>query len=168
MITSEELTQKLLQLEKSKDKGKLSHLRRWWSPATRHYAYPVIAGLAGGHAIDNAPIALVASLFAEHPNHSDKSKNFGTTCRGVAGKNKDTFESHFHRLLAAQDIESDLAPALHRIVKRAQKEGVSINYTQLHEDLKKWKYSAERIKTNWAKEFWSVPDESQTDIPTTS
>lgn len=165
MITAEQLTAKLILLEQSKDRGKLAHLKRWWSPATRHYAYPVIASIAGSYAIDKPSICIVAALFAEHPTHSDKSKNFGTTCTIVAGKNKDTFESHFRRLLAAEQLEGDLAPALHRIVKRAKKEGTAINYTQLHEDLNKWKYGAETIKTNWAKEFWKVPDESKLDIP---
>jgi len=165
MIDSAKLTQQLLKLEQSKDRGKLSHLRRWWSPATRHYAFPVIAGIAGSYAIDDLPICIVAALFAEHPKHSDKIKNFGTTCRNVAGKNKDTFESHFRRLLSSGPIEADLASALHRIVKRAKKDGTPINFTQLHQDLYKWKYSAEKIKTDWAKEFWSVPDESKLDIP---
>ena len=164
-MKSDELTQKLLSLEKAKDRGKLSHLRRWWSPTTRHYAYPVIAGLAGGQAIDNSPICTVAALFAEHPQHSDKSKNFGSTCRAIAGKNRDTFETHFRRLLASDDLENDLAPTLQRIMRRAKKEGAAVNYTQLHKDLNKWRFASEDIKTNWAKEYWSVPDESQLEIP---
>ncbi len=164
-MNSEVLTHKLLSLEKAKDRGKLSHLRRWWSPTTRHYAYPVIASLAGGQAIDNGPICTVAALFAEHPKHSDKSKNFGATCRTIAGKNRDTFEAHFRRLLASTDLENDLAPVLQRIIRRAKNTGASVNYTQLHKDLSKWRYSAEDIKTNWAKEYWSAPDESKLEIP---
>jgi len=166
MIESEQLTEKLLQLEQSKDRGKMSHLRRWWSPATKHYAYPVIAGLAGGYSIDHPPTCIVAALFAVHPAHSEKSKNFGTTCRLVAGKHKDTFDSHFYRLLASEDLLNDLAPILYRIAKRAKKDGIAINFTQLHKDLCKWKYSAERIKTDWAKEYYCVPDSSKLDIPT--
>jgi CRISPR type I-E-associated protein CasB/Cse2 len=162
-MTSEDLTRKLL--VHADDRALMAHLRRWWSPATRHYAYPVIAKLAGGQALDDIPLCTVAALFAEHPQDDKKSRNLGTTCREIAGKERETFETHFRRLLACQDLETDLAPVLHRIAKRAKKEGKGINYSQLHHDLARWKNNAEKIKTAWAKEFWSVPSEDKLDVP---
>lgn len=151
--------------KKAYDRGKLSNLRRWWSPATRHYAFPVIARLAGGNALDRSEICLIAALFAEHPNHSEKTGDLGATCRRIAGKNPDSFEAHFRRLLSSQDLASDLAPNLLKVIRRAKKESLPVNYQKLERDLARWKFSAEKIKINWAKSYYSVPSEDELDTP---
>lgn len=164
-MKTSQLIPRLVALEKSKDRGPLANLRRWWSPATRHYAYPVIARLKGGAALDQADICLVAALFAEHPKHSEKSGNLGATCRRIAGQNPDSFEAHFRRLLSSQDLASDLGPNLLKVIRRAKKEALPINYEMLESDLARWSHSAEKIKIRWAKSYYSVPGEDLLDTP---
>ncbi len=162
------LIPRLLALESSKDRGPLANLRRWWSPATRHYAFPVIARLAGGTALDRPEICLVAALFAEHPNHSRKAGDIGATCRLIAGQNPESFEAHFRRLLSSQDLASDLAPNLLKIIRRAKKGPLPVNYEILESDLTRWNHSAEKIKIRWAKSYYSVPSADLLDTPETS
>lgn len=165
------LIPRLVAFEKTQDRGPLANLRRWWSPATRHYAFPVIARLAGGSALDRPEICLVAALFAEHSEHSPKTGDLGATCRRIAGKNPDSFEAHFRRLLSSQDLASDLAPNLLKIIRRAKKDSLPVNYEKLEDDLRRWSYSAEnaeRIKIQWAKSYYSVPSADLLDTPETS
>ncbi|MDF1712191.1 MAG: type I-E CRISPR-associated protein Cse2/CasB [Akkermansiaceae bacterium] len=161
------LIPRLVALENSNDSGPLSNLRRWWSPATRHYAFPVIARLAGGTALDRPEICLIAALFAEHPTHSATADNLGATCRRIAGQNPESFEAHFRRLLSSQDLASDLAPNLLKIIRRAKKEALPVNYEILEDDLRRWSHSAEKIKIGWAKSYYSVPSADLLDTPET-
>ncbi|MDB4375437.1 type I-E CRISPR-associated protein Cse2/CasB [bacterium] len=159
------LISRLVALENTKDRGPLANLRRWWSPATRHYAFPIIARLAGGTALDRPEICLVSALFAEYPNHSEKADNFGATCRRIAGKNPESFEAHFRRILSSQDLASDLAPNLLQIIRRAKKDALPVNYETLENDLRRWSHSAEKIKISWAKSYYSVPSAEILDTP---
>jgi len=136
-------------------RGERAMLRRYWSPGTRSYAYPVLGAL---RALGNEAKTLTAALYAIHPLDKDIA-SFGETCRRVAGKNRDTFEPHFRRLLACESLD-DLAEQLPRLGRRAEREGVPINYKRLLNDLGLWHFAgaAEDIKTRWAKDFWQAPD----------
>ncbi len=134
-------------------RGDRALLKRYWSPATRGYALPVLGRL---RAIGNDAKTITAALFAVHPQHKDIT-SFGETCRRVAGKNRDTFEPHFRRLLACETLD-ELAVQLPRLVKRAERGGAPINFVQLLLDLGGWRFYAEDIKTRWAKDFWQAPD----------
>jgi CRISPR type I-E-associated protein CasB/Cse2 len=136
------------------DRGNRAMLRRYWSPATRHQAYPLLGKLG---AIDDQRKALVAALYAEHPEHRQ-----GTTV-GVAARKipkladgEHPYERHFLRLLACEDL-ADLGQQLHRLVRRLAREGVGLDYEDLHKRLNFWANHRESVKVLWASGFWQSP-----------
>lgn len=150
---AEEFVEKLKPLATDSKRGERAALKRYWSAGTKTYAYPVLGGL---FAIGNKPKEITAALFAVHPAHQ-RLPSFGTTCHRIAGNNRDTFEPHFRRLLSSETLD-DLASQLHRLVKRAERADIPVNYLQLYQDLGCWRFRADNIKTNWAKDFWQAPD----------
>lgn len=152
-------------IKKKEDRGLMAHLAKWWSPRTRHYAYPVIGKIFGGFSIGDLSVEIPAALFAIHPLHSTDNGNIGDTCRRIAGKDLETYEAHFRRLLASQKVEDDLEHQLFRIGKRARAEGIPINFVQLSDDLRLWKWKQDRIKIDWAKSFWSTIQAEKLEIP---
>jgi CRISPR type I-E-associated protein CasB/Cse2 len=162
----EKLVQLLVNLEgPPQDRGALSTLRAWWRPASRHLAIPVMADLltrcgVGSQRLDDETWTALPALFAWHRKHSKESWNFGTTCRFMAGENRETFDAHFRRILACEQI-GDLIEVLQRYFRRAATEGISVNYHQLGIDLLQWRKSAadaQKVKVRWAKEYFAVPD----------
>jgi CRISPR type I-E-associated protein CasB/Cse2 len=139
------------------DRGKRAALRRYWSPATKHVAYPALGQL---HALTDERRAIVACLYAEHPEHR-AGVGVGKAARllGQAKDGEHPYEKHFRRLLACRELE-DLKPQLHRLVKRLSREGVGLDYTKLHENLNYWTKSSDRaevVKLRWAADFWQAP-----------
>ncbi len=151
----------LTQLQRAcEDRGQRAALRRYWSEATRHDAFPVLGRL---RAIGNAPRSLVAALYAEHPHHSASARSLGQTCLRIAGGEVENYESHFRRLLACGDLD-DLAGQVHRAIRRASREGAGlpVNYLALLRDLFFWKDYRDGVKTRWAQDFWQAPAAAQT------
>lgn len=138
------------------DRGHAASLRRHWSPATRHQAFPVLGRLG---AIGRLPQSTVAALFAVHPQHA-AGTGIGRAALRM-GERKDgehPYDRHFRRLLACDDLD-DLAPQLYRLVKRLERDGIGIDYALLLRDLRLWAAGhAEMIKTDWAKDFWQAPN----------
>lgn len=138
------------------DRGHAAALRRWWSAATRHQALPVLGQL---RAIDDERASTVAALYAVHPSHAEGSGIGKAALR--LGDRKDgehPYDRHFRRLLACDEID-DLAPQLHRLVKRLSREGIPLDYSKLFKELKFWSAGhSESVKTTWAKEFWQAPN----------
>ena len=153
------------------DRGIIANLRKWWSPATRHFAYPVLGRL---RALNDERKTLVAALFAVHATggrspHTAGGVSIGKAALALAGglngAGFDSMEKHFRRLLAADDLE-DLAPQLQRMVKRFEREGITLDYARLLGDLRQFGKSPQRIKTQWAFDFWqaeepATPDSTQ-------
>ncbi len=108
------------------------------------------------------------ALFAWHRRHHAGASNFGATCRALAGDQRETFDTHFRRVLAADRIE-DLIEVLRRHLLRAATEGVALDYKQLGIDLLQWRKSpdaARKVKVRWAKEYFRAPsEESAPDAP---
>lgn len=146
------------------DRGTRAELRRYWSERTRHYAYPVLGKL---RALDNPPRRTTAALFAAHDREQSRAHRKGGATVGGAflylaggGRTKPAYESterHFRRLLACDSLD-DLAAQLHRLVKRLERDGFPIDYERLVQDLWRWKYNAERVKTDWSLDFWQAAD----------
>lgn len=152
------------------DRGALSALRSWWRPASRHLALPVMADLLarsgiGTQRLDDPVWTALPALFAWHRRHRSEGRtNFGTTCRGLAGDQRETFDTHFRRVLAAERVE-DLIEILRRHLLRAATEGVALDYRQLGIDLLQWRKSPEaarEVKVRWAKEYFRAPAEEPT------
>jgi len=142
------------------DRGHSASLRRYWSETTRHQALPVLGRLG---AIDDDRKSIIAALYAVHPYHAEGSGIGRAALRLGDRKDGDhPYDRHFRRLLACTDLD-DLAPQLHRLVKRLSREGIPIDYAKLLKELRFWSTGhAENVKTHWAKEFWQAP----ADLPT--
>ena len=143
------------------DRGIVANLRKWWSPATRHYAYPVLGRL---RALDDDRKTLLAALFAVHATggkspHAAGGASLGKAALQLAGGLKgagfESMEKHFRRLLAAADLD-ELAPRLQRMVKRLERESITLDYARLLGDLRQFGKFPERIKTKWALDFWQA------------
>lgn len=142
------------------DRGHSASLRRYWSETTRHQALPVLGRLG---AIGDDRTSTIAALYAVHPNHAEGSGIGRAALRLGDRKDGDhPYDRHFRRLLACTDLD-DLAPQLHRLVKRLSREGIPLDYAKLLQELRFWSTGhAENVKTHWAKEFWQAP----ADLPT--
>ncbi len=152
------------------DRGLIANLRKWWSPATRHHAYPILGRL---NALKDDRRQIVAALFAVHATsgknpHSSGGYSIGKAALMLAGGNSkalgfDSMERHFRRLLACTDLD-DLKPQLHRLVKRLASSSLTLDYARLLGELRQFENSPERVKTDWAVGFWQA-DEFETPEP---
>lgn len=147
------------------DRGYRAAMRRWWSDGTRHYAYPILGRI---YALDDERKSLIAALYALHakdstPAHVSGGNSIGTAALKLGGGSTsssgfDSMEKHFRRLLAADDLD-DLGRQLHRLVKRLERESISLDYARLLGDLRQFRTNPEAVKTRWALAFWQAPTE---------
>lgn len=114
----------------------------------------------------------VAGVFGHHPVTSETG-NFGNICYELLGDDEkqkmDKGESgpitkHFQFVMAADGDE--IFPRIRRLLLRAKREDIPVNYVQLTEDLLGWQSSYRRykIKLSWGKSFWkavATPEEDQ-------
>lgn len=136
------------------DRGDRATLRRYWSPTTRHMAYPVLGKL---NALKDDRKAIVAALYAEHPLHrASVGVGKGASFLGQRQDGEHPYDRHFRRLLACDEM-SDLAQQLHRLVKRLERDKVGIDYDKLYRDLNFWAKYREGVKIEWAADFWQAP-----------
>jgi CRISPR system Cascade subunit CasB len=137
------------------DRGYSASLRRYWSETTRPAALPILGRLG---AIGDDRKSTVAALYAVHPAYAE-GVGIGRAALRL-GERKDgehPYDRHFRRLLACADLD-ELAPQLHRLVKRLSREAVPLDYGRLLTQLRFWTSGyAESVKTDWAKEFWQAP-----------
>lgn len=150
--------ERLIELEKRNDRGRLAELRRGLSPTTEHQAWPALGALAGPLAFKpNGRLIYqtVGALFALHPAHKAIG-NLGVTCRHLAQGREDAFERRFRRLLACDSLE-DLRDQLVRIVKMAKSADKAVDYFQLFKDMAWFRSNPQRVKVEWAREYWSAP-----------
>lgn len=135
-------------------RGDRAALRRYWSPTTRHQSYPILGKLS---ALGDNRKTILCALFAEHPLHK-----IGNTVGKAAlflGDRKDgnhPFDKHFRRLIASDDLV-DLGTQLHRLVRRLSRESIALDYAALHRDLNFWGNYPDRVKLDWAGQFWQAP-----------
>lgn len=156
----------LQRLQKAvEDRGKRAALRKYWSPTTRHQAYPAL-GLLG--ALDDQRKAILAALYAEHPDHKQGNSIGNAALR--LGERKDgehPYDRHFRRLLACEALGTtaepgELAQQLHRLVKRLAREPIPLDYRELHKNLNYWGKWSDSVKLRWASDFWQAPQLTET------
>lgn len=145
------------------DRGNRAALRRYWSPATRHQAYPLLGQLG---ALEDERKTILAALYAQHPEHQ-LGQSVGKAALRL-GERKDgehPYDRHFRRLLACDTLQ-DLGQQLHRLTKRLQREGIALDYEELHKNLNYWANYKEDVKVRWAAGFWQAPiAQIQTEAP---
>jgi CRISPR type I-E-associated protein CasB/Cse2 len=157
--TNDPLIEKLLKL--LDDRGSLSHLRRFWSPSTLHYAYPILGRL--GVPDPARPDAITAALFAVHPSHHLGGPSIGRAALslGERKENHHPYDSHMRRLLACGSLE-DVGQQLLKLMRRLNREAKPIDYNRVMWDLRNWDKKSSDVKTRWAMDFWQAPADLQT------
>jgi len=146
--TDEELIQKLVAT--CRDRGSSAELRRYWSPATRHYAFPVLGRI--GVTSPHSPDAVTAALYALNPRHITGGLRPGQALQRFAG-GEDSFDAHVRRLLASDDLD-DVADQLQRLFVRLDRESISLDYSRLLWDMRNWAKKSEDVKTSWGQDYW--------------
>lgn len=136
------------------NRGNRAAMRRYWSPTTRHQAYPLLGRLG---ALRDERKTIISALYAEHPEHrAGQSVGKAALRLGKREKGDHPYDRHFRRLLACDTLE-DLAQQLHRLVKRLQREGIGLDYEDLYKKLNYWAKYRESVKVDWAADFWQAP-----------
>ena len=157
--------------EMAGDRGKMATLRRGLIDNQAHATWPLLSRFINFDSPYQIKVLqTVAGLFAHHPKASIDG-NFGGLCyqlldseekekifKGESGP----ISRHFQYVLAADGEE--IFPRVRRLVMRA-KEEIPVNYIQLTRDLYGWQspYKKDKIRLNWAKAFWRVNAELQTE-----
>jgi len=149
-------------LDGDRKRGDRAALRRYWSPATRSQAYPILGQLG---ALEDSRKAILAALYAEHPAHQPVL-TIGKAAFKLGERDKKSgehpYDRHFRRLLSCQEIghvedPGDLPAQLHRLVKRLDREGVGLDYAALHKNLNYWRNYRDNVLLRWASDFWGAP-----------
>ena len=157
------------------NRGNRAELRRYWSTATRHYAWPHLGRLnAISHRQNESitPEGILAALYAENPNHALGGMRLGQVALKLAGGRQESesfksFERHFRRLLSCEDGNfKELAYQLYRLCKRMERDSIALDFNQLLWDLRNWRNKAEKVKTDWARDFYQAPTDQEILNPT--
>ena len=147
------------------DRGKLAILRKGLIDTQAQATWPLLSRfLDFDKPYQIKVFQTVAGLFAHHPNTST-SGNFGSLCRQlldpdekqkIAQGESGPISRHFQYALAANGEE--IFPRIRRLVLRAKRDDIPVNYIQLAKDLFGWpsSYRKDKIKLAWGKEFWTV------------
>lgn len=147
-------------LDGDSKRGDRAALRRYWSQSTRSQAYPVLGQLG---ALDDTRKTVLAALYAEHPQHqAGMSIGKAALQLGDRKEGEHPYDRHFRRLLACQDLGSsgdpgDLPAQLHRLVKRLNRDGIGLDYAELHKNLSFWARFRNGVLLRWASDFWNAP-----------
>lgn len=144
----EQLVQKVIAA--CRERGAAAELRRYWSPATQHYAYPVLGRI--GVSSPRSPDAITAALYSLNPRHSAGGLRPGQALKKFAN-GEESFDAHLRRLLASADLD-DVADQLQRLFVRLDRESVALDYNRLLWDLRNWAKKSEDVKTRWGQDYW--------------
>lgn len=151
------------------DRGKRATLRKGLIENQAQATWPLLSRFIN---FDNPyqikALQTVSGLFAHHPKNTN-SGNFGSLCQQLLDMEEKQkivqgesgpISRHFQYALAANGEE--IFPRVRRLVLRAKRDEISINYIQLVEDLLNWQssYKKNRIKLEWGKAFWRVTAET--------
>ena len=146
------------------DRGKMATLRKGLIENQAEATWPLLSRFIN---FDNAyqikALQTAAGLFAHHSKDTHTG-NFGSLCyqllsdderdkraRGESG----SISKHFQYALAANGDE--IFARVKRLVLRAKRDEIAVNYVQLTDDLLNWdSYKKDRIKLAWGKEFWKA------------
>jgi len=153
------------------DRGKMATLRKGLIAHQAQYTWSLLNPFGGvGNQYNARVIQTIAGLFAHHPNNTDKG-NFGDLCRELLDDDEikkmkegksGPISKHFQYVLAADGEE--IFARVSRLVRRAKRDDIPVNYQQLLDDLTSWNsYRKEGIKTRWGLQFWTIHMEESTD-----
>lgn len=140
-------------IRKKDDRGIMADLRCGLIESKKYKAYPYLGYFGGIDSKDADVIRTIAGLYAHHPTLT-ATGNMGDLCKKLCGRDEDLVKGpiakRFQYLLASS--RDEICDRVTRIVLRAGKEGIPVNYVGLYDDLKRWN---DRVKTQWAASFWN-------------
>ncbi|MFA5903812.1 MAG: type I-E CRISPR-associated protein Cse2/CasB [Desulfobacula sp.] len=157
--------------KKKEDRGAMAVLRRGLISGQAQRTWPILAPFNGiGIKFHERAVQVIAGLYAMHPKETSKG-NFGFSCRGLLNDDERSkisrgeegpLSKRFHHLLAA-DGDEVFDRVIHFVQRIKHQQDIPVNYNQLSKDLLSWQnpYRKDRVRTEWAKSFWSAPDEDK-------
>lgn len=156
------------------DRGKMATLRKGLVENQAQATWPLLSRFINfDRPYQIKALQTVAGLFAHHSKNTS-SGNFGSLCYQLLDKDEKEkiakgesgpISRHFQYALAANGDE--IFPRVRRLVLRAKKDEISVNYIRLADDLLGWQYSynKNRIKLAWGKAFWKANTEKEEEKP---
>ena len=142
----------------AKNKGVAAALKRADNPATEYQSWEYLAAfnIDLEKPWERLPFATVAAAIAKEKSAHNGSEGIG---RAIAkcyddGNQSDQAKAKLRRLLACDSVEEAcriLRPLFSLIASRGNS---SLNYARLLEQLLKFHWESERIKSQWAQEFY--------------
>lgn len=142
----------------AKDKGLAAHLRRADNPATEYQSWEFLAGFGIDLEKDRQrlPFVIVAATMARAKTDSNGSLRLGqalASCYSEGNQNNQA-KARLRRVLACDDLPElsrILRPVLTLIVSRVSQ---PLDYVRLLTQLRSFFWDAQRIKAQWAQEFY--------------
>jgi CRISPR system Cascade subunit CasB len=156
------------------DRGKMATLRKGLIENQAQATWPLLSRFINFDSpYQIKALQTVAGLFAHHPKNASNG-NFGSLChqlldtdekQKIAQGESGPISRHFQYALAANGEE--IFPRVRRLVLRAKRDEIPVNYIQITKDLLGWRssFKKERIKLAWGKAFWKVNTESEGEKP---
>ncbi len=142
----------------AKNKGFAAALKRADNPATEYQSWEYLAAfnIDLEKPWERLPFATVAAAIAKEKSAHNGNEGIG---RAIAkcyddGNQSDQAKAKLRRLLACDSVEEAcriLRPLFSLIASRGNS---SLNYARLLEQLLKFHWESERIKSQWAQEFY--------------
>ncbi len=147
------------------DKGLAARLRRADNPATEYQSWELLAayGIDLEHDDQRLPFITVAATIARAKSECSGALRLGQAIAQCYAEGKDSSQAkaRLRRLLACDDL-----PEICRILRPllaliASKVGQTLDYTRLLEQLLRFRFDPQRVKAQWAQEFYgrSVPEQ---------
>ena len=146
------------------DRGKMATLRKGLIENQAEATWPLLSRFINfDQPYQIKALQTAAGLFAHHSQDTDKG-NFGSLCYQllsdderdkIAKGESGSISQHFQYALAANGDE--IFARVKRLVLRAKRDEIAVNYIQLTNDLLNWNsYKKAKIKRDWGKEFWKL------------
>jgi len=141
-----------------RDKGLAARLRRADNPATEYQSWDVLAGYGVDltNEAERLPFATVAAAVARAKTERAGNLSLG---RAIAacyedGEKSDQAKARLRRVLACDDL-AELCRVLRPVFSLVQsKTSQPLDYARLLKQLRRFPFNAQRIKAQWAQEFY--------------
>lgn len=147
------------------DKGFAARLRRADNPATEYQSWDLLASFGIALEYDHPRLAYqtVAASIARAKTATNGSLTLG---RAIAacyddGNNSDQAKARLRRLLACDDVAELCRILRGQLSLIDSKAGQALDYQRLLKQLLAFHFDAQRVKAQWAQEFYGKADDRQ-------
>jgi CRISPR system Cascade subunit CasB len=149
------------------DKGLAARLRRADNPTTEYQSWEVLAGFGINleYEADRLPFTLVAAAMAKAKAAQNGNLTLGQAIAACYsdGANSDQAKAKLRRVLACGDVPElcrVLRPLLALIESRVPQ---PLDYARLLQQVSRFARSPQKMKSQWAQEFYGRATEDETD-----